>query len=87
LAKPQAETPQPIASSSAVPMVIGEVCSLCWARPYPDLHAYAALVVCQGCDLSGLLSFDPESIEPAPPQHAMNQVPAPKPQSSAFFTH
>jgi hypothetical protein len=22
-------------------------------------------VVCQGCDLSGLLSFDPESIEPA----------------------
>ncbi|KAK1649808.1 hypothetical protein QYE76_067613 [Lolium multiflorum] len=30
----------------------------------------------KGCDLSGLLSFDPESIEPAPPQHVMNQVPA-----------
>ncbi|KAK1604804.1 hypothetical protein QYE76_028477 [Lolium multiflorum] len=44
LAKPQEKTPQPIASSSAVPMVLGE-----------------------GCDLSGLLSFDPESIEPAPP--------------------
>jgi hypothetical protein len=65
LAKPQAETPQPIASSSAVPMVIGEVRSLCWACLYPDLQTYTAFVVCQGCDLSGLLSFDPESIEPA----------------------
>ncbi|KAK1677775.1 hypothetical protein QYE76_038623 [Lolium multiflorum] len=43
LAKPQAETQEPITSSSAVPLVLGE-----------------------GCDLSGLLSFDPESIEPAP---------------------
>ena len=25
-----------------------------------------AISVCQGCDLSGLLTFDPESIEPAP---------------------
>lgn len=25
-----------------------------------------AVYVCQGCDLSGLLTFDPESIEPAP---------------------
>ncbi|KAK1650104.1 hypothetical protein QYE76_067909 [Lolium multiflorum] len=41
LAKPQAKTPQPIASSSAVPMVLGE-----------------------GCDLSNLLTFDPEFIEP-----------------------
>jgi hypothetical protein len=49
LAKPQAETPQPIASSSAVPMVIGEVRSLCWACPYPDLQTYAAF-----CCLSGL---------------------------------
>jgi hypothetical protein len=23
---------------------------LYWAHPYADLHAYAALVVCQGCD-------------------------------------
>ncbi|KAK1670046.1 hypothetical protein QYE76_058205 [Lolium multiflorum] len=67
LAKPQAKTPQPIASSSAVPMVLGE-----------------------GCDLSGLLSFDPESIEPAPPQHVMNQVPAsslPTNASKLCFLH
>ncbi|KAK1612397.1 hypothetical protein QYE76_036070 [Lolium multiflorum] len=43
LAKPPAETQEPITSSSAVPLVSGE-----------------------GCDLSGLLTFDPESIEPAP---------------------
>ncbi|KAK1613597.1 hypothetical protein QYE76_019114 [Lolium multiflorum] len=30
-----------------------------------------------GCDLSGLLTFDPESIEPAPLRHAMNHDPAP----------
>ncbi|KAK1642016.1 hypothetical protein QYE76_059821 [Lolium multiflorum] len=45
LAKPQAETQEPITSSSVVPLVLGE-----------------------GCDLSGLLSFDPESIEPTPPK-------------------
>ncbi|KAK1692128.1 hypothetical protein QYE76_008825 [Lolium multiflorum] len=43
LAKPPAETQEPITSSSAVPLVSGE-----------------------GCDLSSLLTFDPESIEPAP---------------------
>ncbi|KAK1686429.1 hypothetical protein QYE76_047277 [Lolium multiflorum] len=43
LAKPPAETQEPITSSSAVPLVSGE-----------------------GCDLLGLLTFDPESIEPAP---------------------
>ncbi|KAK1617063.1 hypothetical protein QYE76_022580 [Lolium multiflorum] len=43
LAKPLAETQEPIISSSAVPLVSGE-----------------------GCDLAGLLTFDPESIEPAP---------------------
>ncbi|KAK1627160.1 hypothetical protein QYE76_001475 [Lolium multiflorum] len=43
LAKPPAETQEPITSSSAVPLVSGE-----------------------GCDLAGLLTFDPESIEPAP---------------------
>ncbi|KAK1669350.1 hypothetical protein QYE76_057509 [Lolium multiflorum] len=42
LAKPLAETQEPIASSSAAPMVLGE-----------------------GYDLSSLLTFDPESIEPA----------------------
>ncbi|KAK1683182.1 hypothetical protein QYE76_044030 [Lolium multiflorum] len=42
LAKPTAETQEPITSSSAVPLVLGE-----------------------GYDLSSLLSFDPESIEPA----------------------
>ncbi|KAK1619718.1 hypothetical protein QYE76_025235 [Lolium multiflorum] len=42
LAKPPAETQEPIASSSAVSLVSGE-----------------------GCDLSGLLAFDPEPIEPA----------------------
>ncbi|KAK1668432.1 hypothetical protein QYE76_056591 [Lolium multiflorum] len=42
LAEPAAETQEPIASSSAVPLVLGE-----------------------GCDLSSLLTFDPESIEPA----------------------
>jgi hypothetical protein len=25
-----------------------------------------AISACQGCDISGLLTFDPESIEPAP---------------------
>ncbi|KAK1613970.1 hypothetical protein QYE76_019487 [Lolium multiflorum] len=34
------------------------------------------MVLGESCDISGLLSFDPESIEPAPPQHVMNQVPA-----------
>ncbi|KAK1606341.1 hypothetical protein QYE76_030014 [Lolium multiflorum] len=43
LAKPPAETQEPITSSSVVPLVSGE-----------------------GCDLAGLLTFDPESIEPAP---------------------
>ncbi|KAK1676970.1 hypothetical protein QYE76_037818 [Lolium multiflorum] len=43
LAKPPAETQEPITSSSAVPLVLGE-----------------------GCGLLGLLTFDPESIEPAP---------------------
>ncbi|KAK1670155.1 hypothetical protein QYE76_058314 [Lolium multiflorum] len=43
LAKSPAETREPIASSSAVPLVSGE-----------------------GCGLLGLLTFDPESIEPAP---------------------
>ncbi|KAK1680056.1 hypothetical protein QYE76_040904 [Lolium multiflorum] len=43
LAKPPAETQEPITSSSAVPLVSGE-----------------------GCDIAGLLTFDPESIEPAP---------------------
>ncbi|KAK1663788.1 hypothetical protein QYE76_051947 [Lolium multiflorum] len=42
LAKPSAETQEPITSSSAAPMVLGE-----------------------GYDLSSLLTFDPESIEPA----------------------
>ncbi|KAK1666916.1 hypothetical protein QYE76_055075 [Lolium multiflorum] len=42
LAKPMAETQEPITSSSAVPLVLGE-----------------------GYDLSSLLTFDPESIEPA----------------------
>ncbi|KAK1642378.1 hypothetical protein QYE76_060183 [Lolium multiflorum] len=42
LVKPTAETQEPIISSSAVPLVLGE-----------------------GCDLSRLLTFDPESIEPA----------------------
>ncbi|KAK1626897.1 hypothetical protein QYE76_001212 [Lolium multiflorum] len=42
LAKPTAETQEPITSSSAVPLVLGE-----------------------GHDLSSLLTFDPESIEPA----------------------
>ncbi|KAK1664243.1 hypothetical protein QYE76_052402 [Lolium multiflorum] len=42
LAKPLAETQEPITSSSAAPMVLGE-----------------------GYDLSSLLTFDPESIEPA----------------------
>ncbi|KAK1646670.1 hypothetical protein QYE76_064475 [Lolium multiflorum] len=42
LAKPPAETQEPIISSSAAPMVLGE-----------------------GYDLSSLLTFDPESIEPA----------------------
>ncbi|KAK1608641.1 hypothetical protein QYE76_032314 [Lolium multiflorum] len=42
LAKPSAETQEPIASSSAAPMVLGE-----------------------GYDLSSLLTFDPEFIEPA----------------------
>ncbi|KAK1680927.1 hypothetical protein QYE76_041775 [Lolium multiflorum] len=42
LAGPVAETPEPITSSSAVPLVLGE-----------------------GCDLSSLLTFDPESIQPA----------------------
>ncbi|KAK1699377.1 hypothetical protein QYE76_016074 [Lolium multiflorum] len=42
LAKPTAETQEPIISSSVVPLVLGE-----------------------GCDISSLLSFDPESIEPA----------------------
>ncbi|KAK1641991.1 hypothetical protein QYE76_059796 [Lolium multiflorum] len=43
LAKPLAETQEPITSSSAVPLVSGE-----------------------SYDLSGLLTFDPESIEPTP---------------------
>ncbi|KAK1626861.1 hypothetical protein QYE76_001176 [Lolium multiflorum] len=43
LAKPSAETQEPITSSLAVPLVSGE-----------------------GCGLLGLLTFDPESIEPAP---------------------
>ncbi|KAK1662624.1 hypothetical protein QYE76_050783 [Lolium multiflorum] len=42
LAKPTAETQEPITSSPAVPLVLGE-----------------------GYDLSNLLTFDPESIEPA----------------------
>ncbi|KAK1663876.1 hypothetical protein QYE76_052035 [Lolium multiflorum] len=42
LAKPMVETQEPIASSSAAPMVLGE-----------------------GYDLSSLLTFDPEFIEPA----------------------
>ncbi|KAK1621405.1 hypothetical protein QYE76_026922 [Lolium multiflorum] len=42
LAKQTAETPEPITSSSDVPLVLGE-----------------------GYDLSSLLTFDPESIEPA----------------------
>ncbi|KAK1629365.1 hypothetical protein QYE76_003680 [Lolium multiflorum] len=42
LAKPSAETQEPIASSSAAPMVLGE-----------------------GYDLSNLLTFDPEFIEPS----------------------
>jgi hypothetical protein len=35
LAKPTAETPEPITSSSAVPLVLGEVQSFPLALPYP----------------------------------------------------
>ncbi|KAK1644710.1 hypothetical protein QYE76_062515 [Lolium multiflorum] len=52
LAKPTAETQEPITSSSAAPMVLGEV------------H-FLSLLPFQGYDLSSLLTFDPESIEPA----------------------
>ena len=65
LAKPPAETQEPITSSSAVPLVSGEVHSFRLAYPSLLLHT-DAVYVCQGCDLSGLLTFDPESIEPAP---------------------
>ena len=65
LAKPPAETQEPITSSSAVPLVSGEVYSFRLAYPSLLMHT-DAISVCQGCDLSGLLTFDPESIEPAP---------------------
>jgi Tfp pilus assembly protein PilO len=65
LAEPVAETQEPIASSSAVPLVLGEVRSLSWLYLSLLLLTDIALIVCQGCDLSSLLTFDPESIEPA----------------------
>lgn len=65
LAKPPAETREPIASSSAVSLVLGEVYSSRLTCPSLSLHT-DAVSICQGCDLSGLLAFDPESIEPAP---------------------
>ncbi|KAK1605702.1 hypothetical protein QYE76_029375 [Lolium multiflorum] len=51
LAKPTADTQEPITSSSAVPLVLGE-----------------------GYDLSSLLTFDPESIEPAPSKANPDEV-------------
>jgi hypothetical protein len=65
LAEPAAETQEPIASSSAVPLVLGGVRSLSWLHLFLLLLTDIALIVCQGCDLSSLLTFDPESIEPA----------------------
>ncbi|KAK1683181.1 hypothetical protein QYE76_044029 [Lolium multiflorum] len=53
LAKPTAETQEPITSSSAVPLVLGE-----------------------GYDLSRLLTFDPESIEPAPSKASKESGPS-----------
>src|SRR4051812_34119306 len=64
LAKPSAETQEPITSSSAV-LISGEVYSFCLVFPSFLLHT-DAVFVCHGCDLSGLLTFDLESIEPAP---------------------
>ncbi|KAK1619845.1 hypothetical protein QYE76_025362 [Lolium multiflorum] len=57
-------TAQPIVPTSA---------DLLWERytPFPWLYAFmcrmftSLLSVCQGCDPSSLLTFDPESIEPA----------------------
>ena len=65
LAELPAKTSEPITSSSAVPLITGDVYSFRLA--YPSLLTYTdAISVCQGGDLSGLLTFDPESIEPAP---------------------
>ena len=64
LVKPAAETQEPITSTSAVPLVSGEVHSLRLAYPSLLMHT-DAISVCQGCDLSSLLTFDPESIDPA----------------------
>jgi hypothetical protein len=66
LAKPMAETQKPMTSTSAVPLVLGEVHSFLLALPFPFCCILTLLLsVCQGCDLSSLLTFDPESIEPA----------------------
>ena len=65
LTKPPAETQEPITSSSAVPLVSGEVYSFRLAYLFLLMHT-DAISVCQGYDVSGLLTFDPESIEPAP---------------------
>src|SRR3954471_16064387 len=64
LTKPSAETQEPITSSSAV-LISGELYSFCLVCPSFLLHTDPVLI-CQGCDLSGLLTFDLESIEPAP---------------------
>ena len=75
LAELPAKTPEPITSSSAVPLITGEVHSFRLA--YPSLLTYTdAIFVCQGGDLSGLLTFDPESIEPAPSTACDEPIPS-----------
>ena len=65
LDKSPAETEEPITSSSADPLVSREVHPFRLAYPSFLLHT-DAVSVCQGCGFLGLLTFDPESIEPAP---------------------
>ena len=63
LAKTHKEPQEPNAMPSAVPLVTGEVYSFCFAYPSFLMHT-GAISACQGCDLSGLLTFDPESLDP-----------------------
>jgi hypothetical protein len=53
-------------SPSAISLISGEVSLLGSASILFCLTHTDATSACQGCDISGLLTFDPESIEPAP---------------------
>jgi hypothetical protein len=68
VADPSQSTEKPIVTTSAVPPTMGEVCPSSLAPSISSLHANSLCLPYQGCDLSSLLTFDPESIEPTPPK-------------------